>query len=79
MTKIDGADRYSDRSASLLRRIAVALDCPLGAFSEPVPDKIAQTAELIPLWLTIKHEQDRMKVLSIARNVAPTIAAAEAS
>jgi hypothetical protein len=35
-------------------------------------------AELVPLWLAIKHQQDRMKVLSIARSVAPTIAAAEA-
>lgn len=78
MSKIDETDRCSIRAASLLSRIAVALDCSIEAFSKPVPDEVALTAELMPLWLTIEHEQDRMKVLSIVRSVAPTIALAEA-
>lgn len=78
MYKIDQTDRCSARAASLLSRIAAALDCPIEAFSEPVSDEVALTAELMPLWLTIEHERDRMKVLSIVRSVAPTIATAEA-
>lgn len=78
MSKIDETDRCSVRAASLLSRIAGALDCPVEAFAEPVSDEVALTAELMPLWLTIEHEQDRMKVLSIVRSVAPTIATAEA-
>ncbi|KQU18060.1 hypothetical protein ASG63_23715 [Methylobacterium sp. Leaf94] len=66
------------RSAFLLKRIAAVLNCPIEAFSETAPDEIAQTVELMPLWLTIEHEQDRMKVLSIVRSVASTAAAAEA-
>lgn len=78
MSKIDQTDRCSARAASLLSRIAAALDCPIKAFSEPVSDEVALTAELMPLWLTIEHERDRMKVLSIVRSVAPTITTAEA-
>lgn len=78
MSKIDGTDCCSTRAASLLIRIATALDCPVEAFSKSASDEISQTAELMPLWLTIEHEQDRMKVLSIVRSVAPTITAAEA-
>jgi hypothetical protein len=73
MSKIDGADRCLARSAYLLSRIAAALDCSIEAFLEPLPDEITQTVELMPLWLTIEHERDRMKVLSIVRSVAPTM------
>jgi hypothetical protein len=73
MSKIDRADRCSARSAYLLSRIAAALDCSIEAFSEPAPDEFAQTVELMPLWLTIEHEQDRMKVLSIVRSATPTV------
>jgi hypothetical protein len=76
MSNADEMDPCSTRAAYLLSRIASALSCPVEAFSTPALDQIAQTAELSPLWLTIKHEQDRMKVLSIVRNVAPTIAMA---
>ena len=74
MLVTDETDRRTVRLASLLNRIAIAVDCPIEAFSEPVSGQSAQTAELVPLWLTIEHERDRSKVLSFIRSITPTIA-----
>lgn len=73
MLKLPEVDSAPAETHPLLERIAKALDCPVGAFSEP-SSYDAQTAELMRLWLTIEHEQDRAKALSFLRSIAPTAA-----
>lgn len=71
MLKLVEVDGSPIETHPLLDRIAKALDCPAGAFSEP-SSYGAQTAELMQLWLTIDYDQDRAKVLSFLRNIAST-------
>lgn len=71
MLKLAEVDGSPIETHPLLDRIAKALDCPVGAFSE-LSSYDAQTAELMHLWLTIDYEQDRAKVLSFLRSIAST-------
>lgn len=71
MCERDAAEYESDESELLLSRIAAALDCPVEAFSDPSSLDRNQTVELLRLWAMLKDEQDRSKVLSFLRGVAP--------
>lgn len=54
-----------------MNQIAETLDCPVEAFSDPSSLERNQTVELLRLWAMIEDEQDRLKVLSFLRGVAP--------
>ena len=75
MRKLAEFDSSPIETSSALKRIAKALNCPVEAFSEPSSDSVAQTNELLRLWLTIEQEQDRAKALCFLRSIAPTAAA----
>lgn len=74
MVKLTAVDGSPVEAHPLLERIAKTLDCPIETLSEP-SSYDAQTAELMRLWLTIEHEQDRAKALCFLRSIAPTAAA----
>lgn len=76
MLKIAAVDNSPVATSSALERIAKALGCPVETLAEP-SSYDAQTAELMRLWLTIEHEQDRAKALCFLRSIAPTAAAQE--
>lgn len=63
------------KTSLVLERIANALECSVEAFVGPSSTSAAQTAELMRLWSLIEHEQDRAKVLSFLRSIAPAAAA----
>ncbi|TXM76591.1 hypothetical protein FV218_06490 [Methylobacterium sp. WL69] len=60
----------SDHSTDRARQIAQILGCPLEALSGPTFSWFDQTGELLRIWSTIAHEQDRKKVLSFVRMIA---------
>lgn len=65
----------TDRSRDLAREIARVLGCPVEAFSNPTFSRLDQTGELLRVWLMIKDEQDRKKVVSFVRMIADQSAA----
>lgn len=71
MCKRDAAEYELDVVESLLSRIAAALDCPIEAFSDLSALDRNQTVELLRLWASLRDEEDRLKVLSFLRGVAP--------
>lgn len=56
----------------ILEEIAASLGCSVADFSEPTSSNLNQTGELLGMWLMIDNEQDRLKVLSLMRSIAPT-------
>lgn len=69
----------SDRSTDRARQIAQILGCPLEALSGPTSSWFDQTGELLPIWSTIEHEQDRKKVLIFVRMIADQTAGQQGS
>lgn len=69
MTILSNITGEANRSTELLIKIALALDRPIEAFLEPLPDH-DQTAELLRLWIKIECDKTRIQVLKLIRTIA---------
>jgi hypothetical protein len=74
LEKLKGYPRLAEPQP-VLERIAETLDCSVSDFSEPTSNNLNQTAELLCMWLMIKNEQDRLKVLACMRSIVPAVGA----
>lgn len=73
-TKTQSCDHGGEQSV-LLKKIADTLDCSVSDFVGPGSSDLSQTVELMHMWMTLEHEQDRLKVLALIRNIIPTTVA----
>ena len=70
MLKPDISESGPSRTATLIDKIATALDCPVEAFSEHAMADLAETTELLRLWHMLGDERNRLKALSFISALA---------